>query len=220
MRTVLVLAAALLARTAAAQPGGPADPAPQPTAPPPGPPGETPPVAPPPTEPAPPEAPPRVDPDYGATPDDAYEGTAESMTPGIRRGRDIVVRYTPSRSKKNITTIAVMGGLGLVAGAVGFYFHRQYSSDSDAVSAKTSTGRTWTADYQTRYDDAKTNSTVAGVTYGIGGALVLATAIYYIATEPEQQEIVITPNTKVRTSALPAIVPTQGGAMLGGAWSF
>lgn len=230
MRTALVLTlTALLARGASAQPGpspvpvpppGPpaGDPPPQPTAPdaaPPGAPGQTVPV-----EPAEP-APPKVDPAYGDRPDTRTNDPAASDMPGIRRGRDIVVRYRPDRSKKNMVTTGLIGGAAVVFGAIGLYFNLEARSAADEVSALKFTGRAWTPEREARYDDAYRNSTIAGVMYGVGGALLLTTAIYYIVTEPPQQELVITPNSR-RASARtkPLVAPTRGGALVGGAWSF
>jgi hypothetical protein len=138
--------------------------------------------------------------------------------PGIRRGRDIVVRYRPDRPKKNVVTCAILGGSAVVVGAIGLYFNLEARSASDEVSAIKFTGRAWTPERQDRYDDAQRNGTIAGVMYGLGGALLLTTAIYYIVTEPAQEEMVITPNSRRPASAM--IAPTPGGALVGGAWSF
>lgn len=209
MRTALLLTAALFARTAAAQPGA-QDPAPAPTpAPTPAPQPDTGPVPP-------PNDAPKVDPAYGARPDHTVEG-APSDRPGVRRGRDIVVRYTPNRSKQNITLIASIAGAAVVMGAVGLYFHFDANSAAEEVAAKTFTGRAWTSDRQEAYDTAQRSSTIAGVMYGIGGALLLSTAIVFIATEPERKEIVITPHSGTpKPTAM--LAPTRGGAIVGGTW--
>ncbi len=209
MRTALLLTAALFARTAAAQPGAqepaPApSPTPAPTPPTAGPPGETTPVPPPNDAPA-----PKVDPAYSERPDG---GDA-----GARRGRDIVVRYTPNRTKQNITLVASIAGGAVLFGAIGLYFHFDANSASDEVSAKTFTGRAWTAERQEYFDQAERSSTIAGVMYGIGGALLLTTAVVYIVTEPSREEIVITPRS---ATPKPTVSPTRGGAIVGGAWRF
>jgi hypothetical protein len=56
------------------------------------------------------------------------------------------------------------------------------------------------------------------VFYGIGGGLLLATAITYIATEPGPETIVIEPHVSRKPTAL--VAPTRGGAIVGGAWRF
>jgi hypothetical protein len=164
----------------------------------------------------PPSDAPKVDPAYGARPDQTVEG-APSDRPGVRRGRDIVVRYTPNRSAQNITLVASIAGAAVLFGAVGLYFHFDANAESKEVSAKTFTGRAWTADRQEAYDNAERSSTIAGVMYGIGGALLLTTAVVFIVTEPERKEIVITPHSGTpKPTAM--VAPTRGGAIVGGTW--
>ncbi len=203
MKTALVLAAALLSRVASAQPGA------------------TPPVEPSPSEPAPAEPapePPKGDPAYGQGPDHAVVDPVASDTPGIRMGRKIVVRYTPSRSRGNITKVALLAGSSLVFGGIGLYFHFDSRASSDEVSSNKFTGRPWTQERQAHYDDAHRSATVATVMYGIGGALLLTTAIFYIVTEPGQETMEITPHKKSKPTAM--ITPTRGGALVGTGWRF
>jgi hypothetical protein len=181
MKTAMVLAALLIARTVLAQPG------------------ETAPSAPPTPAPAAPVA----DPAYGEAP----ERTVGSEDAGRRK---YVVRYPPDRPHSNIVLLAALGGATLLFGGAGVYFHLQSRSAADDVSAKTDTGLPWTQDRQDTYDRSERDATIAGVLYGIGGALALTTAILYIVTEPELQETVMTPR----------VTATRDGAMFGGTWSF
>lgn len=213
MRIAPVLAALLIAAPALAQPEQPApagEAPPQNAAP-----GETPPIAPPSDE-------PKVDPAYGERPN---HGETSERAPGDqrhlsgrRKGREIVVRYHPDRSKRNMVTLASMAGAGVLIGAVGVYFHVDARSASDEVSARNTTGLTWSAARQDTYERAESSSTIAGVAYGIGGALLLATAVAYIVTEPEMETKTIHPHEQGRPIAL--VAPTPGGALLGGAWRF
>lgn len=209
MKTALVLAAALMSRAASAQPGAtppvpPAEPAPAPSE---SVPGEP--------EPAPP---PKADPAYGQGPDHTVVDPAASDQPGIRMGRKIVVRYTPSRSRGNITKLALIAGGSLVFGAVGLYFHFDSRTLSDEVNANKLTGRPWTQARQDIYDDANRSASIATVMYGIGGALLLTTAIVYMVTEPGQETMEITPHTNPKRTTM--IVPTNGGALVGTGWQF
>lgn len=156
----------------------------------------------------------RPDPKYGENNDASYD-TRDFPAP---RGKDVVIISYPDRSKKNLVTLAILGGAGLLTGAVGAYFHLDARSAADEVAADGYTGEVWTAAHQDAYDRARRSSTVAGVLYGVGGALLLATAITYIVTEPKAETIVIHPRANPKTSAL--IAPTRGGAILGGTWSF
>jgi hypothetical protein len=212
MRLAVVLAAALVARVASAQPAEPSpEGAPLPT------PATDPAAQPPAAPPAEASAPP-ADPAYGDRPDHTVQGAVTDQ-PGIRRGRDIVVRYTPSRTKQNLMLLAALGSAGLVAGAVGLYFHFDSRTASDEVSALNYTGRAWTSDRQATFDQAHASARAAGIAYGIGGALLLTTAIVWMVTEPGQKEMVITPHLNPKPTAT-LIAPTRGGAILGGEWTF
>jgi len=206
MRTALVVAAMLFARSTLAQPGETA-PQPEPTAP-------QPPAAPPaaPAEPpaSPPAEAPKVDPAYGEAPDDSVLNDDDSSRPGLRRGRTIVVRYTPDRTRANMVMLGAFGGAAALFGGLGVYFHLESRSEADEVSAKSYTGRPWTQERQDTYDRSTRDSTIAGVLYGIGGALALTTAVLYIVTEPELQETIMTPHVSA----------TREGAMIGGGWRF
>ena len=211
MRLVLALAATVAVPVAAlAQ--GPAQPLPA------GPPGELPPQ---PEQPEAeqPKAEPKVDPAYGERPDgtlpEPADGTKNFPAP---RGKDIVIIGHADRSKSNITLLAVMGGSGLLVAAIGAYFHFDARDATNAVEASTFTGEPWTPARQDDFERAERSSTLAGVFYGIGGGLLLATAITYIATEPKSEKIIIHPHTTPKASAL--VAPTRGGAMVGGMWRF
>jgi hypothetical protein len=150
----------------------------------------------------------KVDPAYGEHPD------ADVRNFPAPRGKDFVIVSYPDRSSQNITTLAVLGGSGVVAGAIGLYFHMRYRSASDEVGADHFTGELWTPERQDLYDRAHSSSIAAGVFYGLGGGLLLATAITYIVTEPKPEKMVIHPHTSA------VVAPTRGGALVGGAWSF
>lgn len=229
MRSVLALVA--MTAVAAAQPA-PAEPAPPPVPViPPAPAPVTPPApvpAPGPTAPASPspdaqDAPapePAVDPAYGERPDPHATSRAvtDEDTSGVRRGRDIVVRYHPDRTRQNMLMMAALGGAGLVFGGIGLYYHLDATSAIDAVQADRFTGDTWSQGHQDNYDRAYTSSIVAGVSYGIGGALLLATAITYIVTEPEMETRVIRPYSNNRPISY--VTPLRGGAFVGRGWTF
>src|SRR5687768_13725597 len=187
------------------------------------PPPEQLPAGPAPAEPAPTtapgETPPKVDPAYGDYPDrtlpEPADGRKNFPAP---RGKDIVIVAHPDRSKSNITVLAALGGGGVVFAAVGLYFHLDARTATSEVEASKFTGEPWTRERQATYERAESSSMLAGVFYGIGGALVLATAITYIATEPKAETITIHPYANPKPVAL--VAPTRGGAMVGGMWRF
>jgi hypothetical protein len=219
MRAVLAIAAILAApvtATADEQTPTPAPvaPAPAPALPAPsdggGAPSETPATAPQPEQP--------VD---GPTGDPAYGEHPERDTHSFPapKGKDVVIVSYPERSKTNVATIAGLAIGGVLVGAVGLYFHMDSRSASDEVSAHRFTGEPWTAEHQDSYDRAHSSAVAAGVLYGIGGGLLLASAIVYMATESEPETMVIHPHSApARARAL--VAPTNGGAIVGGAWRF
>ncbi|HEY5923989.1 MAG TPA: hypothetical protein VIV11_20055 [Kofleriaceae bacterium] len=160
-----------------------------------------------------PEAPqPNVDPAYGERPS---QDVRDFPAP---RGKDVIIVSYPERSKKNVY---VLGGLavgGVLAGALGLYFHLDSRSAIDEVGANKFTGETWSPAHQDTYDRARSSSIAAGVLYGLGGGLLLASAIAYIATEPKPETMVIHPHASPKPTAL--VAPTAGGAVVGGMWRF
>jgi hypothetical protein len=217
MRVALAIAATLaLPIHAVAQPA----PVPPLQAPPPPPPEPAPEPA---AEPAPAPAPapaPKVDPAYGEKPDRSA-GSHDTRTFPAPRGKDVIIVSYPDRSKSNIMLLGGLGIGGLLVSGLGLYFHIDAKSAADDVSAHKPINEAWSSDHEDTYDRAHSSSIAAGVLYGVGGGLLLATAIAYIVTEPKAETMVIHPHANPRTSrATPLVAPTRGGAVLGGAWSF
>jgi hypothetical protein len=220
MRVALGLAAALaVPATAVAQEPAPSPPlpVPLPQVPVPAEPTPAPETAPPPEE-------PKVDPAYAEKPDRASEISANPLADGgpgyfsAPRGKPIVIVSHPDRSTANLTALVALGGSGAIATAIGLVFHLRSNNARDEVASDRFTGEVWTADRQAAYDRAHSSSIVAGALYGIGGALLLSTAIVYIATDPEPEYITINPHVSPKPTA--TVAPTRGGAMVGGTWSF
>ena len=165
---------------------------------------------------APPAAPPPAEKPPAETYDPAADGGPNYFA--APRGRDIVIESREDRSTSNITLLAALGGAGAVAGAIGVYFNLDARSASAEVSANKFTGLVWSEERQDAVDRANRSSTLAGVFYGIGGALLLATAITYIVTEPPTEKILIRPHRNSKPQ--PVVAPTEGGALVGGSWRF
>lgn len=215
MRVVLAIAATLAAPISAAA----EEPAPAPAATAgSGAPGNTPaaepaaPAAPAEVPAEPPGEAPRVDPAYGEHPE---HDTRDFPAP---KGKDVVIVSFPERSRSNITTLVALAAGGAVIGAVGLYFHVDSRSASDEIGATRFTGDVWSAEHQDTYDRAHRSAVVAGVMYGVGGGLLLASAILYMVTEPKPETMVIHPHAPSHARAL--VAPTNGGAIVGGAWRF
>jgi hypothetical protein len=132
-------------------------------------------------------------------------------------GSPIVITTPGERSPQNIAIAASLTGVGLLAGGLGLYFHLDGKSASDDVSAGVFTGRAWSAERQSRLETAHDDRTYAIVGYSIGGAALIGAIVYYIVTDPPSETTVIQPHT---SPAAPVVMPTQGGALVGGTWSF
>jgi hypothetical protein len=218
MRALFACAAILVAAPASADDQLPVGPVPAPAPTPAPQPGE-------PQTDQPPAPAPKADPAYGEKPDPnigrppgSTSPADESIPYGTRAGKDIYIKSYPDRSHKNMMGLAIAGGASVVLGGIGLYFHLDSRSKSNEVNAHKFTGEVWTSDRQDAYEAANRSAVVAGVFYGIGGAVLLGTAIAYMVTEPKMETIVIHPHTSPKPTAL--VAPTNGGAMVGGSWSF
>jgi hypothetical protein len=132
-----------------------------------------------------------------------------------RADREIVVE-TPG--ERTLTNKLVVGGIlatGLAVGGLGVYWHLDSRAAADEVSAEGPTGKAWSPsdiDLVDRADRSRSRATIA---YGIGGAIVIAGIITFIATEPASETTVI----RAR-QIIPRISPVPGGAIVGSGWSF
>lgn len=129
--------------------------------------------------------------------------------------REIVIDTPGERTRENKLLLAGLAGAGVLAGGLGLYWHLDSRSASREVSAKELTGKAWTSDRQALVEQADRSRTRAAIAYGIGGALVVSAVVALIVTEPPSERTVIHPR-----SATPTVAPIQGGAVVGGAWSF
>lgn len=129
--------------------------------------------------------------------------------------REIVIETPGERTKENKLLLGGLAGAGSLIGGLGLYFHLDSRSAANEVSAKETTGKAWTADRQAFADQADRSGTRAIIAYSIGGALLISAAVALIVTEPPTERTVIRPR-----SASPTIAPLEGGAVLGGVWSF
>lgn len=126
---------------------------------------------------------------------------------------EIVTR--PERSLGNRLLLAGLAGGGAIAGGLGVYFHLESREAANAVASDGATGTAWTADDQANLDRAGDNRTRAAIAYGIGGGLIVAAIVAAVLTEPAQETTVIIPR-----GPAPTVAPAEGGAVLGGRWSF
>jgi hypothetical protein len=134
----------------------------------------------------------------------------------VRADGDIVIDVPGERTFENKLLVGGLAGGGLIAGALGVYFHLDSRSAASDVTSDHFTGHAWTAadaDSVARADSSKTRAIVA---YSLGGALLLGAAVALIVTEPKSTTAVIHPHGR----GSPTVAPTEGGAVVGGLWSF
>lgn len=130
-----------------------------------------------------------------------------------RRVADIVVTSRPDRSRNTVIGLAAGAGVTAILAGVGLYYHLDSRDASNQLSAHKATGEVWTAERQDAFDRAHSSAVTAGVFYGIGGAVLIGTIVALVLTEPKEETTVIHPHTAL-------VAPTQGGAIVGGMWSF
>jgi hypothetical protein len=138
------------------------------------------------------------------------------LAPSAHAEKDIVIEIPGERTLENKLIVGGIAGAGFIAGVLGAYFHFDSRSASDDVSADSYTGQAWTSEDQALIDRADRSRSRAIIGYSAGGVLLIGAAIYYIVTEPRSETAVIRPHGR----GSPTVSPTEGGAMLGGMWSF
>lgn len=132
----------------------------------------------------------------------------------VARSREIQVEIPGERSRNNKILVAGIGAAGLLASALGVYWHLDSRDASNEVSADYFTGKAWTEDKIDLVDRAERSKTRATVAYSIGGALIVGAIVTWIVTAPESEITVIRPGGV-------SITPTHdGGGMVTRMWSF
>lgn len=144
----------------------------------------------------------------------AVAALALACSAGLSHAKELVIETPGERTLTNKLVLAGVAVSGGVAGALGVYWHLDSKSASDEVSAADYTGKSWTPARAALVEQADRSSTRAMIAYGIGGALLVSTVIAMIVTEPASEVTVI------QTTAAPTFAPVEGGAVLGGVWSF
>lgn len=130
--------------------------------------------------------------------------------------KDIVIEIPGERTMEQKVLVGGLAGAGILVGAIGAYFHYDSREAANEVGSDTYTGEAWTAEDRGLVDQADRSRTRAIVGYSIGGALLIGAIVAYIITDPPSETAVIRPHG--RGSAM--VMPTEGGALAVGTWSF
>jgi hypothetical protein len=126
---------------------------------------------------------------------------------------EIKYRKARSRTAGQKLTIGGLAAGGVLAGAVGLYFHLDSRDAADELSADAEIVGTWTADRQATYDRAGSSGIKAIVGYSVGALLLGGAVVALWKTEPGEDEVVLTTRR-----AAPTLEPVAGGAVVGGVW--
>ncbi|MBA3500012.1 MAG: hypothetical protein M4D80_33980 [Myxococcota bacterium] len=128
--------------------------------------------------------------------------------------REIEVEIPGERSQNNKILIASIGAAGVIATALGVYWHLDSRDASKEVTADYFTGEAWSDEKVGLVDRAERSKSRATIAYSLGGALVVGAIATWIFTAPKSETAVI------RTGGV-AITPTHdGGGMVTRMWSF
>lgn len=129
--------------------------------------------------------------------------------------KQLTFREAGSRTKKEKIVLASVFGVGLLAGAVGTYYLFDSQRLSDEVSASgTHTGKTWSTSLEAKRQDALLSGTIATVGFSLASACLLAGAMTYIFTEPDDD--VGYQDWQTRSF----VAPSRDGVVAGQAWHF
>lgn len=133
---------------------------------------------------------------------------------------NISFKVDKERSIKNKVIVGSLGGAAAVFVGVGVLFNLDSKDKSDQVSSGGAelTGDVWTPEREEIRKGALRSRNYAIATYSVGGALALATAIYYIATDPGEELVTVPPGSRVTRG--PTLTPVDGGAVVGARWSW
>jgi hypothetical protein len=123
------------------------------------------------------------------------------------------------RTTQQRVLIASLFGGTVLFGAIGVAFHIDSKNKSDEVSTTSGhlSGRIYTHELEDTRQAAVRSRNLTIASYAIGGGFLVGTFIAYLLTDPGQETVHV--GTEAATARL-RIEPTDGGALVGGVWSF
>lgn len=140
------------------------------------------------------------------------QGGSEALTFKVDRERN---------TRQRILIASLFGSSVLFAG-VGVLFHIDSKNKSDDVS--TDAGRHSGRVYTEELDDARRagvrsrNLAIAG--YAVSGGFLIGTLVAYVLTDPGQETVQVGTEAATGSGRTLVVAPTDGGALIGGYWSF
>jgi hypothetical protein len=140
----------------------------------------------------------------------------------FRKGGNDSLDFTVDRernSRQKVLIASLFGG-SILLGGVGLLFHIDSRNKSDDVStdAGRHTGRIYTEELEDIRRSAIHSRNFAIASYALSGGLLVGTFIAYLLTDPGQETVRVRPEPARRARLM--LAPTEGGALVGGAWRF
>jgi hypothetical protein len=144
----------------------------------------------------------------------------------FQQGKSDALTFTVDRERntRQRILIASLFGSSVLFGGVGFLFHIDSRNKSDEVStdAGRHTGRVYTEDLDDTRRAALRSRNVAIASYAVGGGFLVGTLVAYLLTDPGQETVHVGTEAIGEGGARARLLvePTDGGALVGGAWRF
>ena len=144
----------------------------------------------------------------------------------FQQGKSDTLTFTVDRERnsKQRILIASLFGSSVLFGGVGLLFHIDSKNKSDEVSTGSGrhSGRVYTEDLDDTRRAALRSRTVAIATYAVGGGFLVGTLVAYLLTDPGQETVHVGTEAVGEGGARARLLvePTDGGALVGGAWRF
>lgn len=154
----------------------------------------------------------------------AWAGPARGEETYFQKGGSDILTFTVDRernSRQKVLIASLFGG-ALVFGGVGVVLHIDSKHKADEVStdAGRHTGRIYTEELEDTRRAAVRSRNLAIASYAVGGGFLVGTLIAYLLTDPGEEIIHVGTEPYRPPGARLLVEPTEGGALLGGAWRF
>jgi hypothetical protein len=154
----------------------------------------------------------------------AWAGPARAQNGYFQEGGSDSLTFTVDRERnpRQRILIASLFGGAVLFGGVGLLFHIDSKNKSDEVSTSAGrhTGRIYTEELDDIRHDAIRSRNLTIASYAIGGGFLVGTFIAYLLTDPGQETIRVGTQPVRAPGARLLVEPTDGGALVGGAWRF
>ncbi len=139
------------------------------------------------------------------------QGGSDELTFHVDRERN---------SRQKLLILSMFGGTVLFGG-IGALFHidSKHKSDDVSTDAGHHTGRIYTEELEDTRRAGIRSRNIAIASYAVGGGFLIGTFLAYLLTDPGQDTVRVGTEAADGSARL-LVEPTEGGGLVGGAWSF